>query len=156
MSKVMPREEVIHLLKEHVDFDASEFYRGGKIDIQKVFESEAMKFVKEIEMDEAGRIVKLKFFNDRTGYVYFIRAENGFTKIGIANDFEQRLNSLRSSSPVRLELVKVKWVKDAKGVENELHEYFADKRQHGEWFDLSDKDLKSATSLLDGYVSDGD
>lgn len=155
MPKIISREEITRLFEEHADFDASDFYENGKLNIQKVFESNAMRFIKEVEVDKSGRIVRLAFFRDHTGFVYLVRAENGLIKIGITKkDFEARLSNLRSISPVRLELVKVEWVKNAKAVEKELHQRFEDNRQHGEWFDLLDEDLKFAIDLLNGYGSE--
>lgn len=65
--------------------------------------------------------------------VYFIQADNGFIKIGVAKNPRARLRTLQAMSPVRLRLVLVLPGIGAKG-EAELHERFAEHRSHGEWF----------------------
>lgn len=70
----------------------------------------------------------------RSQSVYFIRADHvGLIKIGIAQDVNQRLATLRTSSPVRLELLAV--IRDGgQALEARLHQRFAGARSHGEWF----------------------
>lgn len=66
--------------------------------------------------------------------VYFIKAPVvDLVKIGYARDVAERFARLRTLSPVPLELVHV--VEGAgRGGEVQLHEMFADLRDHGEWF----------------------
>lgn len=65
--------------------------------------------------------------------VYFIQADNGLIKIGVAAKPHDRLHALRTMSPVGLRLVLAMPGLDAPG-EAELHTRFAEHRAHGEWF----------------------
>ncbi len=64
--------------------------------------------------------------------VYFIRAETGQIKIGMAIDPEARLKNLQTASPVKLEIVAT-CEGGAEG-EAEYHERFAEHRLRNEWF----------------------
>lgn len=65
--------------------------------------------------------------------VYFVLG-GGLVKIGRAIDVDKRFRSLECGSPVPLELARV--VPGERGLECDLHRYFAAYRKHGEWFDL--------------------
>lgn len=65
--------------------------------------------------------------------VYFIQADNGLVKIGVSADPMNRLEGLRTGSPLRLRLLGVIPGLGVVG-EHELHERFAASRSHGEWF----------------------
>ncbi|MFD9047634.1 GIY-YIG nuclease family protein [Streptomyces zaomyceticus] len=68
-----------------------------------------------------------------TRSVYFIRADNGLIKIGVAAAPRERLRTIRTMSPIPLRLVLVLPGLGAAG-EAELHQRFAAHRSHGEWF----------------------
>lgn len=68
-----------------------------------------------------------------TRSVYFIQADNGLIKIGVAANPKDRIRTLRTMSPVPLRLVLVLPGRGAAG-ESELHARFAEHRSHGEWF----------------------
>lgn len=71
----------------------------------------------------------------RTERVYLIgSAGSPLVKIGWTGNPEQRLRNLQTGSPVPLQLLAV--FEGGAIVEAELHRRFADKRRHGEWFDL--------------------
>ncbi|MEV8523208.1 GIY-YIG nuclease family protein [Streptomyces sp. NPDC052000] len=65
--------------------------------------------------------------------VYFIEADSGLIKIGVAANPKDRIRTLRTMSPVALRLVLVLPDRGAAG-ESELHARFAEHRSHGEWF----------------------
>ncbi len=75
--------------------------------------------------------------------IYLIRAENGLVKVGRATAPKQRFSAIRVASPLPLELIHVAVVEDAQGVEAALHEEFADRRSHGEWYRLTEADIAS-------------
>jgi hypothetical protein len=71
----------------------------------------------------------------RVREVYFVRAVTlGLIKIGVANFAAQRVMSLQTHSPDRLELMGVLICDDHGTLETALHLRFADLRSHGEWF----------------------
>lgn len=68
---------------------------------------------------------------DRTSWVYFIRGGE-LIKVGTSKDVEARLASLRTGSPLPLELVYV--MRGSRDLEQCLHGRFESLRSHGEWF----------------------
>ena len=70
----------------------------------------------------------------------------GLTKIGVSRNVTQRLRALQSSSPMHLVVLATKKYnhpKEAYSIESELYARFKDKRGHGEWFDLTDRDINT-------------
>jgi T5orf172 domain len=85
-------------------------------------------------------------------YVYAIQAVTGGpVKIGRAKDVVHRLEQLQNCCPLPLRII---WHKA--GVANDeeiLHAHFADRRQHGEWFDLQGLDIPhELDAVLAGHV----
>ncbi|MEV7282654.1 GIY-YIG nuclease family protein [Streptomyces sp. NPDC093111] len=70
-----------------------------------------------------------------TNQVYLIGStDSSLVKIGWTDNPNRRLRDLQTGSPVVLQLLAV--FEGGPIVEAELHRRFADKRRHGEWFDL--------------------
>lgn len=82
-----------------------------------------------------------KYKKHRSNKVYFIQAENGLIKIGIAFDVEYRLSFLNTASPVELTLLFWVDTDEARGLEKSLHHLFKTKRVRGEWFRLTSDDI---------------
>mgnify|MGYP007071660046 CR=1 FL=1 len=83
--------------------------------------------------------------------VYFVAADNGLVKIG-CGEVDRRLELLRICSPVPLTLlgsIPLPY-SEIYQVEKKLHWLFAEKRQHGEWFSLTDEDLLTVRGLYPG------
>ncbi|PKR77830.1 hypothetical protein CEY16_07835 [Halalkalibacillus sediminis] len=78
-----------------------------------------------------------------TSYVYFIK-ESGMNriKIGKAIDPEQRIKELSTGSAHNYEIVHLIKSENPYKTENLFHKYFNEKRCKGEWFDLSEKELR--------------
>lgn len=77
----------------------------------------------------------------KEGWVYFITAENGLTKIGRTANINKRLSQLRTASPCRLRLFLVVYSENQCGLEKSLHLRFAHCRVRYEWFKLTEADL---------------
>lgn len=82
----------------------------------------------------------------RKGFVYVIYDKiNNLYKIGRYSKWQtikNRLSVIRSSNPGELELVYLVKSEDYKNEEKLIHRFFKDKRFKGEWFDLTEDDLK--------------
>lgn len=70
-------------------------------------------------------------------YVYFIRAESGFVKIGFASDPFARLRDFQTACWDRLALLGIAKAGPGSLVERRLHMEFAACRIRGEWFILT-------------------
>lgn len=64
--------------------------------------------------------------------IYFVQAETGQIKVGLALDVERRLAQIRTMSPVPIRLLAI--VEGGRAQEHQYHKRFADHRLHGEWF----------------------
>lgn len=80
-------------------------------------------------------------------WVYFIQDQAGATKIGFSADPSFRRATLQTGHPEHLMLIRAighRSEGSARRAERELHERFEHRRLEGEWFDLSDRDLRQA------------
>lgn len=75
------------------------------------------------------------------GYIYVMKAPDGLYKIGRTQNPQARVKELMSVSPVPLELYRLFYSVDYIFFEHVLHEMFEEKREHGEWFRLSQEDV---------------
>lgn len=82
----------------------------------------------------------------------------GWHKIGVAENVERRLSSLRGGTPHELRLITTIDVDgDAQQVERELHELYRGPRDRGEWFKLPIdhvEHLKKIDLLRPGVIKD--
>jgi len=81
-------------------------------------------------------------------YVYFIRA-GIYTKIGVANNIQRRMEQLQTGNPLELRLacsVQMPSIKSAFYFEKLLHDEFMDKHKHGEWFFIKEAKVKDVIS----------
>ncbi len=83
-------------------------------------------------------------------YVYIIRHEHGYVKIGKAADPYQRWCSIKTGSPYELELWKVAkcskstLYQDYEHLEKYLHSEFEEYNVRGEWFDVDPAEVFQA------------
>ena len=82
-----------------------------------------------------------------SGYVYLIRSSNGLYKIGCSNNVVKRMGVLRTMSPVELTLVHSIEYDEMYSLEEALHYKFSNNRHHGEWFSLSESQVRWIKSL---------
>jgi hypothetical protein len=75
------------------------------------------------------------------GYVYLIWW-NGYYKIGKANNVAQRIREITSGHPIQPTVIHIIPTDAMERLEKQLHKRFAAKRINGEWFDLSEDDVK--------------
>jgi hypothetical protein len=73
-------------------------------------------------------------------FVYLIKNEdNGYIKIGIGKNVEQRIKSLQTGSTAKLRIIYKKEVQFASKIESLLHRRYENFRVHGEWFDINEE-----------------
>ena len=73
----------------------------------------------------------------------------GLTKIGISSNIESRFKKLTTSSPVPLTLAHECTTDLARSVEKELHTKYKEFNSHGEWFNLTEEQVKEIVEYLD-------
>ena len=78
----------------------------------------------------------------RDGYVYLIRMDR-WHKIGCTKDILRRQGEIRMILPAKETLVHTIQTDDPYGVEAYWHNRFKERRQQGEWFDLSPSDIRA-------------
>jgi hypothetical protein len=76
------------------------------------------------------------------GYVYCLSDQQGHYKLGRTTQLQQRIKSLGTQPPFKIQLLFTHYVFDAPHYEKSLHLHFAHKRMNGEWFALGDDDLE--------------
>lgn len=86
---------------------------------------------------------------EQIGYVYFLYADNGLTKIGCTKTLDERIGQLTVSLPYRLVLKMAIKTTQYKELEMHLHEQYASSRARGEWFVLTDQDMNYIKTIYD-------
>lgn len=77
-------------------------------------------------------------------YVYLISDINNYTyKIGISNNPEKRLKSLQTGNDRILRILYKVICKNYNQVENALHNKYCFLKVNGEWFELTEEDVKN-------------
>ena len=77
----------------------------------------------------------------KPGFVYLLRG-NDQHKIGRTKHVDDRMKQISQKLPFEIELVHAIETDDTETLEAQLHDRFADRRLKGEWFDLSEQDVK--------------
>ncbi len=78
-----------------------------------------------------------------SGYVYLVKSGKLY-KIGCSENHWRRKSELHKQTAEGItEIHTIAAIDDAPGIEKYWHERFKDKRQHGEWFDLSPEDISA-------------
>jgi hypothetical protein len=91
----------------------------------------------------------------KEGYVYCFSCEGIYYKIGVSqSDPFSRLSSLQTGNPFEIRFVWCVYVSDRYMVESVIHSYFDDKRVRGEWFELTDTDVRLANKFALAEISD--
>lgn len=89
---------------------------------------------------------------ERSGWLYVIRATNGLYKIGrTRNDPRQRLATIKTGSPLRVSLVRAVEVEDCVGAERALHAELVGQRVRGEWFRLDRSALRAVLAQMEAW-----
>ncbi len=78
--------------------------------------------------------------NQLPRWVYFISG-GPLVKIGKAADSNERARQIQFYCPTPLRVIHVIRSDDATWLESHIHGYFAAKRDHGEWFALTEDDI---------------
>ena len=82
----------------------------------------------------------------RPGYVYVVQCGE-FYKIGRTTNLERRIPQLTVQLPYPLKLVCFIQTPNSASEERRLHELYADKRLNGEWFALTDEQVKEIKAM---------
>jgi hypothetical protein len=77
----------------------------------------------------------------KPGWVYFLKGEHGYCKIGRTSDLNRRIGELRIQLPFRVELFHSIATPNPIEIERHFHDLFASKRANGEWFRLTEEDF---------------
>lgn len=73
----------------------------------------------------------------RPGWVYLIKASDGFYKIGCSSQPERRIKAISTQFRTPVETICIIPVESMLPCERYLHDLFHDKRVYSEWFDLA-------------------
>jgi len=114
---------------------------SGYNDISMILES-IQRTTKEsnIETDQSAAVSKNK---NPSGYVYLVKSGKLY-KIGFSENHWRRKSELHKQTAEGItEIHTIAAIDDAPGIERYWHERFKEKRQHGEWFDLSAEDISA-------------
>lgn len=85
------------------------------------------------------------------GYVYLIRA-SGLYKIGKTKSLKDRTSYFATKMPVEVETIHTFSSQDHHMAEKKLHKKYAEFRKTGEWFDLSEEQVKEICSIKDDEI----
>jgi hypothetical protein len=98
-----------------------------------------------------------KLLNFEFGYVYFVKSEFGY-KIGKSKELNKRIRAFAVELPFKTECKYYFRTHNMRTDENMTHDYFAEHRLNGEWFNITDSQIseycKGRGIKLSGYVKD--
>jgi hypothetical protein len=83
----------------------------------------------------------------RDGYVYILRSQDGYYKIGKSIVPKVRIRSMGVVLPFAIEPIHLIPSNDYSRAERSLHDKFGDQRVRGEWFALTEGDVEWLLSL---------
>lgn len=115
------------------DSEIEEHNREIKEHNQKIVDESRMEFT-NLEFHPASK-------EKKPGFVYLLH-HDGLYKIGMATKLSRRLMQISPRMPHEVTLIHSIKTDDMVGLEALLHECYADKRMNGEWFALSDEDVR--------------
>lgn len=93
----------------------------------------------ELQLDLDTKFAKV---NDKSGYVYLVKNDDGYYKIGMTKNWEDRRKTFNVLLPFEIEYTHLIHTKDMAWLEHDLHRRFDHKRVNGEWFKLDDADVE--------------
>lgn len=108
---------------------------------ENINDDDIEKFNKKVNAELHNELIaESKHVKDKPkkqGYVYFVQADGQHYKIGGTSNLKSRIENLQVASPNDLNLIA--WIEtdDWQKKEKQAHEYFNDKKIHGEWFDIT-------------------
>jgi len=86
-----------------------------------------------------------------TGRKLYVFQAGDCAKIGVSKNPDDRLSQIQTSNAKQVERVRVWAPEDAYSAEAAIHNKLFDRKQRGEWFDISDRsahDLADAIELF--------
>ena len=133
-------DEMIERGKPEV-FKILENVKGGKnilndVNIKKVNDLLYLYITGVVNKEENGK------------FVYILKC-NEFYKIGITDNIEKRLSSIRNGNPYKVTVLHSKRKQDAYNVEQSLHRLYRKVRVRGEWFQLEELMVKEIIDILE-------
>ena len=151
----------------HDDEDCLRDQFGGIITAREYYElldkvGSFYENVNDDDIEEYNKAVQVELHNElisdskraenkpeNQGYVYFVQADGQHYKIGGTSNLKSRMKSLQVASPNDLRLIAWLEINDWPEKEDQLHEYFDDKKIHGEWFDITVSEIIEWARLYD-------
>lgn len=85
---------------------------------------------------------------EKSGYIYLVRAATGEYKVGHSVDVGSRMKAFSVQPPFEYELVHAFPADDMAQAESILHNRFSEKRIMGEWFTLDKKDVDEIVRIV--------
>ena len=82
------------------------------------------------------------------GFVYIIKSKLGF-KIGSSKQIHNRTKIFEVKLPIDWEFIKIFKIEHYSKVERKLHKNFNSLRIEGEWFNLSNEDIKNISTYIE-------
>jgi hypothetical protein len=128
------RDDIVQRLREYC------FSREEYADISAILSNELAERSATIEIEQS----EIASNNQSSaGYVYLVKSGKLY-KIGWSENHWRRKSELHKQTPEGIsEVHTIAAIDDPVGIEKYWHERFKDRRQHGEWFDLSAEDVSA-------------
>lgn len=118
-------------------------YCSLKSEYQDVIAILAKELAPAQTMDDDEEVVPALKSQSASGYVYMVKSGKLY-KIGFSENHWRRKSELHKQTAEGIsEVHTIAAIDDAPGIEKYWHERFKEKRQHGEWFDLSAEDVSA-------------
>lgn len=140
-------QELITKKDERLFEMLNDLVRFGLHEIQKAAESE-FKELEDVERNlKIKSLAKIRF--GKPGYIYLAKAGEGYHKIGRSQNVEVRIREIGLQLPFPVKVLHVIPAKDMYLSERNFHEQYAHCHLNGEWFALTEDDVKTICSITE-------
>ena len=139
----------------HVDKELAQIYQTNSefIRLARNLKKENPEKFEKVKLGiESLTNVKFKINESDSKFLYVIRSDLGY-KIGITNNYKRRLHELNQVIPIQLWFVRI-YIKKGQNennfykMESNIHLMFNKKNIKGEWFELTQKDIKTIDKVM--------
>lgn len=151
----------INILIKANGSDSTPYLSSGKIlskerwfsirrQVDRFYEATAFEDIDRYNFDISNKVQGASAVEEGAGYIYLLRSDNGYYKIGKTVDIDKRVKEITREYPVFIQRIHYFKTGQMTKVESFLHKLFSEFKLQGEWFRLQKGHLDYILSFNSG------